>query len=572
MPDLETQLRSYSEHLEREFPALTFEEIAGYRGRQPAPVRSLSMRRGLTIAVASAVVALVVVGLTLLLSQGEEEAPVATTSPELAPITGTVDWSTPPEIVPFTGTVDWNHVTGNVPDGYIVATPSGLYSVGGEESPFWSSVDGSEWTAGPVPIPVDAERYGMPLSPGAGYYWLFSDGPASVWRSVDGASWVQVDLPGLAGRSGLSLFEHEGSMWATTDTPFALWISDDGTSFRPIDVSEAMPPDLDGIAWRTWLFPMASTSDATIGLVFGDGGLSVDLGAPGVFIEYEWDPVDQSLVAMVGWWNEEDVSPPPGTVIATFTVEVEGNRLMVVDQADGTVVHEIVSREEGADEASLLEVFESALHGALRREQSWILIGSDGVARPIDAPWQFGWFDFESDDPWFKVNLMAVGDEFRAYSFSQRRGETYVVDLWTSTDGMTWSGRDVTLEGFLPADAQLIGLESFGMFRGGDLFVATVGRDDGRHRTYWVSDDGFRWDRVLDTSPGALLVRLDSFWVAYSDNLNELYVSTDLRTWQLVDLGDPGLRSPMGTPYASSFGDTVFFLFDGGVLIVELEP
>jgi hypothetical protein len=86
MPDLQTQLRSYCEHLDKEFPTVTFEKIIDDLRRQPAPVRPLRPRRGLAVALASAVVVLVPVGVLALLIAllGEDETPVVTT-PEPVP-------------------------------------------------------------------------------------------------------------------------------------------------------------------------------------------------------------------------------------------------------------------------------------------------------------------------------------------------------------------------------------------------------------------------------------------------------------------------------------------------------
>lgn len=86
MPDLETQLRSYSEHLDQRYPEVTFEEIVGRRIKPRAPLRPVRVRRGLTVALASAFVVLLVVGGLALLLFGGEEAPVVTT-PEPPPTT-----------------------------------------------------------------------------------------------------------------------------------------------------------------------------------------------------------------------------------------------------------------------------------------------------------------------------------------------------------------------------------------------------------------------------------------------------------------------------------------------------
>ncbi len=87
MPDLESQLRSYCEHLEEEFTAVTSEEIVGGFKQQTSPLRPVPLRRGLAVALATAVLVLVLVGgLALLLRLFvEEEAPVVTT-PEPSPI------------------------------------------------------------------------------------------------------------------------------------------------------------------------------------------------------------------------------------------------------------------------------------------------------------------------------------------------------------------------------------------------------------------------------------------------------------------------------------------------------
>jgi hypothetical protein len=92
MPDLETQLRTYGTLLDERHPNPTFDEIVEGPRKQPAPVRPLRLRRGLAIAVASAVIVLILVGgLALLLRLFvEEEAPVVTT-PEPPPVE-TSEW------------------------------------------------------------------------------------------------------------------------------------------------------------------------------------------------------------------------------------------------------------------------------------------------------------------------------------------------------------------------------------------------------------------------------------------------------------------------------------------------
>jgi hypothetical protein len=498
-----------------------------------------------------------------------------------------------PVIGPFTGSVNLTHVSGDaetLPGGYIVSTPTGYISVGFPSfSLYWTSTDGLEWTAAPPPIPIVAEWYEMPpwAQGGAGYYWLYTNGPNSVWRSLDGLTWDNVELPGLAGHTGLRLYEQEGAIWAFTEAPFALWISDDGTLFRPVDISEVMPPDIEGVMWRTWFYPMASTNDATIILVSGDGGITIDWqrwGDPGWnWIEYEWHPSTRSVTARATQWVNEDMRDemplPPGYVVANLIVEIDGNRLMIIDTADGTMVGEIVVHDPGIDPASLLDDWGSSGFGSFQRWSMWVLVGSDGVARQINTPWGPGWFDIESDDLLFWVSLLATSDGFMSYRISQHRGAPYEVELWTSSDGFTWSGPDPMVAGFLLDDAHLIRFESFGVFREGDMSVATLGWGDGRHQTYWVSDDGIHWDQVLITSPGARLKKLDSLWVGYSGP-QQLYVSSDLHTWQIVDLSEANIPwFNGGTPYASAAGNTLFLLFRGGgekgrqdLLIVELEP
>jgi hypothetical protein len=96
MPDLETQLRRYGDHLDERYRDVTFEEIV--RGlKQPAPLRPLGLRRGLALALAAAFVVLVLVGGVALLTRlfGGEASPVVTV-PEPSPTTSSVPRSDDP--------------------------------------------------------------------------------------------------------------------------------------------------------------------------------------------------------------------------------------------------------------------------------------------------------------------------------------------------------------------------------------------------------------------------------------------------------------------------------------------
>ncbi len=83
MPDLEVMLRSYAERLDEQYPQVKLEEIVGRPTPRAAPLRWLTVRRGLAIAAASAAVVLILVGgLALLIALlGEEEPPVVTEPP-----------------------------------------------------------------------------------------------------------------------------------------------------------------------------------------------------------------------------------------------------------------------------------------------------------------------------------------------------------------------------------------------------------------------------------------------------------------------------------------------------------
>lgn len=262
--DLERDLRTFVSYLQSvtepegdPWAHVDSIEISAHATPQPA-----FARRGVWVAAAAALLALVTLGLTALLSSHQPE-PADTLTPSTLGRSGSSSWSTLPSTEGGLG----DGVFRSVADG-----ERGLVAVGGPG--VWTSSDGIEW------MRVPSDQFG-----GESVTSVVAGGPGWVavgegaWTSVDGISWTRVyDADGLEIRSvvvggpGLVAVGEGSSVWTSVD----------------------------GIAWSRSPHDSASFGGAS------DGDLHlahVAVGGPGlVAVGADWSGPDADAAV----WTSED--------------------------------------------------------------------------------------------------------------------------------------------------------------------------------------------------------------------------------------------------------------------------
>ena len=488
-------------------------------------------------------------------------APALTTEPSLPapdlvlPETSTQEPTDAGTIETSLGTFSWQHIIGDVdslphPEGDVVITPSGYAGMEHTWDPvtsdvildYWHSPNGYEWTSEPFPVPVESDSAW--LQEIGGSYWLTTWTPTTLWRSDDGESWFAVPIPVNAGPEVGLMRDTNGTIWLISTDPSGLWRLENEAWAR-IDTGAFTLPDIAGVEWGMGSRnPDTEGGPATVGgmtLVSWDLTGLVDYRAIGLGDLWGvWDP-DTRTMGLYGDGR---------TPLRTLSVEAEGNRFIFIDES-GAVVHEITINDDQLDAATL---FESPDFGRFR-QLSLGVVDSEGRITATIPPW--GGFGVDGD-----VELLGVDGQF--LSFIHRRDQnTATVELWTSSDGLTWSGPQ--RPGFMPEDGALDYLSA--IRAEGDVVLAELGV--GGQTEVWVSDDGINWaDTGLSHDSNVRPWSLKPFgsggiYIGNTTTDYEMFISSDLRNWEQVDTAQLGMRSfPENSGGrllgASTAGDAIF--------------
>ena len=457
------------------------------------------------------------------------------------------------------GTFSWQHLTGDIdslphPEGDLVITPSGYAGMEHTWDPvtsdvtldYWHSPNGYEWVSEPFPVPVEPDSAW--LEEIGGSYWLTTWAPATLWRSDDGASWMAVPIPAGVGPEVGLMHDTNGTIWLISTSLPGLWRYDNEAWAR-IDTNAFTLPDIAGVEWGMGSqSPDTEAGPATVGattLVSWDLGAGVDFKLIGLGDLWGvWDPATRTM----GLYADGR------TPVRTLSVEAEGNRFIFIDEA-GAVVHEIIINDDQLDPATLLD---SPDFGSFRQLSLGVL-DSEGRITATMPPW--GGFGADGD-----VELLGVDGQF--LSFIHRRDQTAAtVELWTSPDGLTWSGPQ--RPGFMPEEGNIDYLSA--IRAEGDVVLAELGV--GGHTEVWVSDDGVSWaDTGLSHDSNVSPWSLKPFgsggiYIGNTTAGYEMFVSTDLRTWEQVDTGQLGMR-----PFPENSGGRLLGAYTAGdVIFITLE-
>ena len=123
--------------------------------------------------------------------------PTPTQEPTSTPTAEPAGWTEVDDFPTFGANT---HVTGIASsDGLFVAVGWSRHS-GSTTGRVWTSPDGLSWTAQPDDAFTDLSFGAVAYS--GGTFYAFASAPTTVWKSADGASWEQVELPESGGELG----------------------------------------------------------------------------------------------------------------------------------------------------------------------------------------------------------------------------------------------------------------------------------------------------------------------------------------------------------------------------------
>jgi hypothetical protein len=344
-----------------------------------------------------------------------------------------------------------------------------------------------------------------------------------------------VALPPGAGT--VNLYEQNGTIWLISpDLPGAWFL--EGTSWLDVGTSGFAPPDVTGIKWtlEPWFEPARPVSvGATTIIPWFLGGRA------------DWDTIlglDPETNSYGNWVNGRMKIFGTGSqdVVAMLEFEQAGKRFTVRDSASGEIVHEIVVNDPRID----LDSYPESLIGNVGHiDKTLAVVDTAGSITRVTPPW--GGLD-GSDPP-----TLFGGERLVALRQFTPGGEPSHLETWTSPDGVNWSG---------PTQLDIL----VGGFRvEGEVVLAEVPVVDDLVG-YWVSADGVNWS---DTGVSGVVnemsfYRLGSGGIYFDIYSSQLYASSDLLDWAVVDIGDLRVNFDqlvdMGGAHGGWAGRLIFFM------------
>ncbi len=519
VPELDSQLRDYFDHVVERFDADELPEMLHGEPPQPLIQQSSRARPGWVIAAAAAIITLLLVGGSNVLFDAMQSTP-ADESPTKTDNTATTETSiaTTTEVVVAPTTID--QVTVDVAASIV----PGLGTL------TWERVEGDADT---LPTGIQADANG-------GYV---SYEGTKVWRSQDAVTWVSEEVaPELAGFRWVSF--HDGWAIGSDESGNELFEQVDD-SWVAVDLDPAPLPEIAGIDWQQWIRSPISAEGILVidGTAWGEvswsdyyGVFEVDCGEPEP-CELEpyamWDPPS-------GAFRLDD--PERGTTLAVLKATIDGEQISFSDATSGELVHQIVGTAEYPAELILAQLKRG---GGLTSSGVWASkLGGDFSW--VTTPWQA------------PADLVVVPDGgFAAYEFVydwQANPEAPLVSarVWTSQDAVEWIDQGE------PAFVDFSSEHSM-VQAGSQHLRATVitgyNNSTGEELAYtYVSTDGIGWTEVESVFPPWVTEEETDFGLvvtAMPQSTHLFWVSTDGSTWHEV-AGPPGSHEPAGAGFAGS--------------------
>jgi hypothetical protein len=433
--------------------------------------------------------------------------------------------------------------------------------IGGGEGWAFTSTDGANWTrASKLPASWDKGLTGY----GAVGFFLYASDGSKAWRTVDGASWSQVDS-GWAALRRPAVAVPSGGYIAQEFSTGRILKSDDGSSWRA-DQGDLVgyPVSMTAVGGRVLASVTATPHDGstwtdasvwesldwgkTWRKVIGPDGtqLAGSLDSTGDALEILQGDGLQQHVAYVGLLGSRTIaSPAPATPIRTATPTPE--------PAVPTRLPDALRSEW-----TWRKMDRNRFEGAIAVPGGWIAIcsapGTDDFAAAALCSSKDGLSWSNPADPgmvqeqgqgFWPLGGASVNGVYLAYSLQHWipfEGEG-IGSLWRSTDGHSW--RKLTNPAF-----EGMKLDDLGIFKGQFVTVATGA--DGNSAILLASSDGLTWTKLGDMPavPNSWSVTdfgilLDSNTVRRDPSNN--WLSRDGVSWTHVELPE-GVTDLGGSP------------------------
>ena len=443
---------------------------------------------------------------------GDDRDPVPTATPTPSASAGTPGASpsaTPlPSLDPTAhlsetslGTIAWTMV--EIDQGiYPVSADDGVFTgIDHEDSTYWVSTDGIEWT----PAPADPFEHAATY---LGSEWAIVS-PDGAGQMMGPASARQVILRLFTDNPGdAALHRLQGSEWAVVPLPVEAPPPVEG-----LEISSAWFSGQATLSDASWIVPLVRQFEAPWGEIYG---------------QFEWQGEPGTLVDPGAMWDEDNgvlrivdpggADPLAGAPLATLTVELVGGDAPVIEFRDaetGALVHTAATNLPGWTPEDLL----TRLRGWGSEDVTFV-VNRGGELISVRPPWA-------PSEEWSEGIVAGLG---RYYTTSLVLGPNYTateMHLWESPDGIEWTEVDAPpiAEGTLDW-VELAGAPD-GLImtvHGPELTAATWASSDARS---WVPSDV---EEHLRGTPE----RTDFGWIMNA--FNATAVSPDGITWEAVAL------------------------------------
>lgn len=351
------------------------------------------------------------------------------------------------------------------------------------------------WTQVEAPRPDLRDAWNpITFDPEHGYRWIHGPGEG-VWDSVDGLTWAYRYMPGLVGDYRIDEVRDNGLAVAdSADGRYlvARW-TDDGWA----EVADLSPiTDTTGIMWTPRLGWLTSVAD----VVYSDVWLTGELPWGDIFGTFQRSTCRAKKCEQYGpkaTWDEAAqmlhlVHPFSGKPVASVTVAIDGDTATFAGVATQQDVHVVVGT------AGLPIEY---IVGAIERETPtprWYIRLDGSLVSTAGRSFEFSSPPWEVEAPRFEVPVaFAAPDGSGFVVYEQERGRT-PDGQWPVIGGRTWTSKDAldwTEAAAQPFVYPWHGRLTFRSHPGAIVAQASLTDEAGFDRLVqlWDSSDGVTW-------------------------------------------------------------------------------
>lgn len=356
--------------------------------------------------------------------------------------------------------------------------------------------------------------------------------PLALWVSDDGTSWKPVKTSASAlTRSRLTLFGSHLVLAGIGASGALSVLTGDVALGSPLPAVAVTPtpafsltlhsgttPMIAGITAQDTLGPVVATSDRFLVFVSRPTGTTVWSSADGSAWALEADPAELTATG-----------PEGKPVVADAVRDAQGGTIAVGKvtgtSGDSAAIWRLAGESWTA--ATINGAAPAALSSVAARRGSYVAAaGADGGPRLLFSDDGMTWI--EAAIPGATGYMLSVTSWSGGFVASGLNPDgTGTVSVWTSSDGLTWTGKT---DWKLPAKSGLV----YGA--GSGLVTTSTSVTSGT--SWWWSADGKSWQDSKLTTTGGCWGAVDAGFLAIaappagSDNKWSVFASKDARSWQ----------------------------------------